>query len=163
MKKYFYADGTNRFGPFSLTELKEKGITRETDIWFNELGKWEKAGTITELQDLFTMMPPPIIKPTTKVPGTKKGKAIDIFVLLSLAYWVLYRLIYFLGTEITDFLYSGPFNRYFEIGLDFIFAILPIAFALSVKNKTLKIIAIILSTLISINILRFVIKALIYY
>ena len=37
MKKYFYSDGTNNFGPFTLEELKEKRITRETMIWFQEL------------------------------------------------------------------------------------------------------------------------------
>jgi hypothetical protein len=62
MKKYFYSDGTNNFGPFSIEELKEKEINRETIIWFQELGKWEKAGAIPELTELFTLVPPPIEK-----------------------------------------------------------------------------------------------------
>ncbi len=65
MKKYFYSDGTNNFGPFTIEELKEKGITRETMIWFQELGEWKKAGTIQELNSLFTLIPPPITKPNS--------------------------------------------------------------------------------------------------
>ena len=62
MKKYFYSDGTNNFGPFSIEELKEKEISRETMIWFQELGEWRKAGSIQELNDLFALIPPPITK-----------------------------------------------------------------------------------------------------
>ena len=60
MKKYFYSDGTTNFGPFTIEELKEKGITRETMIWFQELGEWKKADTIQELNDLFALIPPPV-------------------------------------------------------------------------------------------------------
>jgi hypothetical protein len=59
MKKYFYTDGTNNFGPFSLDELKEKNITRETKVWFQELGDWKKAGEVPELFELFKLLPPP--------------------------------------------------------------------------------------------------------
>ena len=55
MKKYFYSDGTNNFGPFTLEELKEKEISRETMIWFQELREWKKAETIQELNDLFAL------------------------------------------------------------------------------------------------------------
>ncbi|HBX88247.1 MAG TPA: hypothetical protein DEG09_06480, partial [Marinilabiliaceae bacterium] len=41
MTKYFYSDGTNSYGPFTIEELKEKGITRETKVWFQELGDWK--------------------------------------------------------------------------------------------------------------------------
>ncbi|MFB6341379.1 CD225/dispanin family protein [Saccharicrinis sp. FJH62] len=62
MKKYFYTDGTNKFGPFTIEELKEKGITRETNVWFQELGEWKPAGSVEELNELFRNMPPPLNK-----------------------------------------------------------------------------------------------------
>jgi hypothetical protein len=65
MKKYFYTDGTNNFGPFTLEELKEKNITRETKVWFQELGDWKPAGTVPELTDIFKLVPPPITKQNT--------------------------------------------------------------------------------------------------
>jgi len=60
MKKYFYTDGTNYFGPFTLEELREKNITRDTKVWFQELDEWKPAGTIPELADIFKFVPPPI-------------------------------------------------------------------------------------------------------
>lgn len=65
MKKYFYTDGTNIFGPFTLEELREKNITRETKVWFQELGEWKPAGTVPELTDIFKLVPPPITKPNS--------------------------------------------------------------------------------------------------
>lgn len=38
MKKYFYTNGTENFGPFTLEELKQEHISRETPVWFQELG-----------------------------------------------------------------------------------------------------------------------------
>ena len=60
MKKYFYTDGLTNFGPFTLEELRDHHITRETPIWFQELGDWKKAGMIPELNELFASIPPPI-------------------------------------------------------------------------------------------------------
>lgn len=60
MKKYFYSDGTNNFEPFTIEELKQKEISRETMIWFHELGELKKADTIQELNDLFALIPPPV-------------------------------------------------------------------------------------------------------
>jgi len=62
MKKYFYTDGTNNFGPFTLEELREKLITRETKVWFQELGEWKSAGNVPELNEIFKLAPPPISK-----------------------------------------------------------------------------------------------------
>ena len=63
MKKYFYTDGTDKFGPFTLGELKEKNISRETLVWFQELGEWKPAGNVPELSEIFELSPPPIAKP----------------------------------------------------------------------------------------------------
>lgn len=60
MKKYYYLDGTNRFGPFALDELRQKNINRETKVWFQGLGDWQSAGTIPELNDILNLVPPPI-------------------------------------------------------------------------------------------------------
>lgn len=59
-KKYFYSDGTNRFGPFTFEELKAKNITRETFVWYNGLGQWEKAGSLAEMDELFRLVPPAV-------------------------------------------------------------------------------------------------------
>ncbi len=150
MKKYFYTDGTEKFGPFSIEELKEKEITRETNIWSHELVNWKKAGTIPELQDLFTLMPPPI--QNTNFRRESKNNTIDIFVFLSIVYWFTVNLTNFVIQKLVDDWYDTP-AKFFQIGTNIIFAIIPIIFAISIKNKTLKIIAIILSAFLSIYIL----------
>ncbi|MDR0754014.1 MAG: CD225/dispanin family protein [Prevotellaceae bacterium] len=63
MKKYFYSDGSNSFGPFTLEELKEQSINRETPVWFQGLSEWKKAGDIAELNEIFKFVPPTITKP----------------------------------------------------------------------------------------------------
>ncbi len=60
MKKYFYTDGTNKYGPFTLEELKENNISRETQVWFQELEDWKSAGEVPELEELFNFLPPPL-------------------------------------------------------------------------------------------------------
>lgn len=66
MKKYFYTDGTNNFGPFTLEELREKNISRETKVWFQELGEWKPAGSVPELDEIFRLVPPPVQKPVSE-------------------------------------------------------------------------------------------------
>ncbi len=60
MKKYYLTDGLNNFGPFSLDELRQKNITKESNIWFEGLQNWEQAGSIPELNELFKSTPPPL-------------------------------------------------------------------------------------------------------
>jgi len=154
MKKYFYSDGTNNYGPFTIEELKEKGVTRETMIWFHELGEWKKADTIHELNELFALIPPPIQQQISNNKHSSKqtnsNSVIDIFVLLSIAYWFVTNLAFFITSEVVDGWYSNKIITYFRIGTSLVFSALPIVFALSVKNKRMKIIALILGALLSI-------------
>jgi len=60
MKKYFYVDGKEQKGPFTLEELNNQSITRKTLVWFYGLKDWEFAEEIEELQSLFELVPPPI-------------------------------------------------------------------------------------------------------
>ena len=157
MKKYFYSDGTNNFGPFTIEELKEKGITRETMIWYQELGEWKKASIIQELNDLFALIPPPIKQQNNfsqQTQQTSSNNTIDIFVFLSIAYWFAVNLANFVIQKVVDdwYWYDTP-AKYFQIGTNIIFAAIPIVFAISVRNRTLKIIAIILGALLSVDIL----------
>ncbi len=43
MKKYFYSDGAQKHGPFSLEDLKGEGIGEDTLIWFEGLDDWTPA------------------------------------------------------------------------------------------------------------------------
>lgn len=68
MKKYFYTDGTNKFGPYTLDELKGFRITKQTKVWFEELSDWTPAGDVLELQSIFDYTPPIINNQNSSVP-----------------------------------------------------------------------------------------------
>mgnify|MGYP002682993735 CR=1 FL=1 len=61
MKKYFYSDGKDKFGPFSFEELKNENITKDTLIWFEGLEDWKQAKEIGEFEEILKLIPPPII------------------------------------------------------------------------------------------------------
>ncbi|WDF69164.1 CD225/dispanin family protein [Sphingobacterium oryzagri] len=78
MQKYHYTDGTNSFGPFSITELQEKNITADTYVWTEGLPTWIPARQVPELapilrtedQPYFTAsnQPPPAQFPNVGAP-----------------------------------------------------------------------------------------------
>jgi Family of unknown function (DUF6232)/GYF domain 2 len=61
MKDYYYNDGENQYGPFSIEELKSEKISKSTMIWTEDLDDWQPAIEIVELKKLFNA-PPPIKK-----------------------------------------------------------------------------------------------------
>lgn len=68
-KYYFYTDGEKEFGPFSIKDLKEKDIKRNTKVWTQGMNEWQEAGSVPELAELFVLTPPPFSKeePKTEV------------------------------------------------------------------------------------------------
>jgi hypothetical protein len=66
MSQYYYTDGKERFGPFSVEELKDKNLTPETLVWKEGLVDWVPARNLQDLQSLFDMSapyPPPVAMP----------------------------------------------------------------------------------------------------
>ena len=111
-------------------------LVTESDPYENAYGQNPKSGNAYELNT-----------------DTEKTKnALDILVFISIAYWFVVNSVNFLIQKLVESWYNTPMI-YFQVGSNIIFAIIPVIIALSVRNKNLKIIAIILSALISINIL----------
>src|SRR5690606_14174110 len=54
MQKYHYTDGTNTFGPFSIEELKTKGITGDTYVWAEGMPNWVLAKSVPELSSILS-------------------------------------------------------------------------------------------------------------
>lgn len=52
MKIWIYLNGQQQ-GPFSIEELADKPIDRDTKVWFEGLDKWYPAGQLDELRPLF--------------------------------------------------------------------------------------------------------------
>lgn len=147
MKKYFYSDEAISFGPFTLEELREKRITRETYVWFEELGEWEKAGEIPELNDLFAIIPPfPQQTNYNRQLSEQTGSnnTIDMFVFLSIFYWFITDLANYLTRNVGDYWYYSHV-KYLLTGMNMIFALIPVVITLSIRNKKMRITAIIFS------------------
>jgi hypothetical protein len=67
MKKYFLHDGEKNIGPFTINELKDKKITKETPIWYEGLEDWTTAGEVEDLNSIF-LLNSPTIPPIKKTP-----------------------------------------------------------------------------------------------
>ena len=57
MSQYYYTDGKERYGPYTLDELKDKNITQETLVWKEGLVDWVPARNLSDLQSLFLSTP----------------------------------------------------------------------------------------------------------
>jgi GYF domain 2/Interferon-induced transmembrane protein len=53
MKQYYYNLNGQQVGPISLSELMASPIFPNTKIWYEGLGDWQDASTISELQSMF--------------------------------------------------------------------------------------------------------------
>ena len=60
MSKFFIHKYDQQQGPFTIDELKDLKITRETMVWFEGADDWKKAVEIEELQEIFKVVPPPL-------------------------------------------------------------------------------------------------------
>ncbi|MBL4664098.1 MAG: DUF4339 domain-containing protein [Flavobacteriaceae bacterium] len=75
MKKYYLQNGTEQYGPFDISELNTKNITRKTLVWYEGIPDWIVAEKIKELLELFEhSMPPPIKNKTSIVSSESKKK-----------------------------------------------------------------------------------------
>ncbi len=67
MSKYFYTDGTKKFGPFSKGELRSKNLSRESKIWYYGMNDCTELSKVPELSDVLNSIPPELkTKPTNK-------------------------------------------------------------------------------------------------
>jgi len=74
MRKYFYTDGKDKFGPFSEDELKRKNLSRETKIWHYGLDDWTSLSEIEELSGVTNSIPPELPTKTSLSKEFKKTK-----------------------------------------------------------------------------------------
>lgn len=67
MKTYFIHLEGRQLGPFSIEELKQQRIARNTPVWCEGMADWTTAVSVEELQILFRSTPPPLneIKPSS--------------------------------------------------------------------------------------------------
>jgi hypothetical protein len=59
MTHYYFHDGQQEQGPFSIEQLKSKSLKTDTPIWHEDLQNWTIAGNVEELKNLFNSSPTP--------------------------------------------------------------------------------------------------------
>ena len=52
-KLYYYSNGKEKFGPVTITELKNLGITANTFVWCEGMKEWQYANERADLMFLF--------------------------------------------------------------------------------------------------------------
>src|ERR1700678_2058014 len=60
---YFIHERGAQAGPFTVEELKQKGILPSTAVWAVGLAEWTTASRLKELDCLFAPAPPPFTQP----------------------------------------------------------------------------------------------------
>lgn len=71
MAQYYYTDGKERYGPFTIEQLQERNITPETLVWKEGMADWLPARQVDELQSLLTPSSGPSVPPAPVfTPGT---------------------------------------------------------------------------------------------
>jgi hypothetical protein len=84
MKEYFYLEGKDQRGPFVLEEIKAKGLTNETLVWFDGIENWTPLINIPELNIVLKKSPPKTPSDTeveinkTELPGNQNKSEINL-------------------------------------------------------------------------------------
>lgn len=60
MKKYFYADGETKKGPYTKDQLLEENLNRKSKLWCYGMDEWTELSKIPELIEVFNSIPPEI-------------------------------------------------------------------------------------------------------
>ena len=60
---YFIIENGQQAGPFTIDQLRSKGVTGETNVWREGMAQWGKAKDLPELASLLQVAPPPANPP----------------------------------------------------------------------------------------------------
>lgn len=84
MKQYYLFNGSVNEGPFTVDELRERGITRNTLVFSTPGNDWKKAGKYPEL---LSLLPPDVYR--VSFPFTMRGALILLAVIITILLSVL--------------------------------------------------------------------------
>jgi uncharacterized protein HemX len=76
MSKFHIHKDEQQQGPFTLDELRDLKITRETMVWFEGEDNWKPAVEIEELKEIFKSVPPPLHINQPEIPNPIEDKQI---------------------------------------------------------------------------------------
>ena len=167
MTQYFYLNGTDKFGPFNLEEIKQKNLSASALVWHEGLNDWIKADQVSVLTG-FLKREVPYFVPESENNSVLESKVqlleyertkFEKILFFGLIYCLSYKLIIFLF-QLFGLYY--PSEYYFEfvhynnsiivkiiniftILLQLVFLVFPILAASCIKSKNLKNFALIIA------------------
>lgn len=60
MKQYYFSNGQEPSGPFTLDEMSKHSFTPDSLVWYEGMSEWLPANELAEIRLLITVVPPPI-------------------------------------------------------------------------------------------------------
>ena len=96
MAQYYYTDGKERYGPFTIEQLRERNIAADTLVWKEGMADWLPASQVSDLQsvmstsDAFTApSTPPFTKPVSLAPKNWLVESILVTILCCLPFGIV--------------------------------------------------------------------------
>lgn len=152
MKQYYYTDGLEKYGPFSLEGLKAESIKPDTLVWFAEQNAWKPAKDILDLRPLLGLAAEEpsqqFISPLSARVSTDPDRNGDALIVLGLSIWVLGTLINVFATIFMDWWYDSPL-KYISMLSSFGYVLLPILMALAIRKPQARKVGLILAICIA--------------
>lgn len=111
--QYYYLEGKDQKGPFTLEQLENIGLRPDTLVWSESLDYWRPAKEVPELQNLIRKLPPPppiIDSHSQQGQGdeTKINPLVDTFVEDSnVKFWVTLKVTFIIILFVTIFSLIG--------------------------------------------------------
>ena len=106
MDKYFYTDGKQQYGPFTVEEIQSKDLSSDTLMWKEGLQDWIKAKDFPEFQNSVSASPPPIPIPKQTISLDKKASRKFI-----VPKWLLIWSVFNLAALLLSYSDIGFFNK----------------------------------------------------
>lgn len=88
MRKIFYTDGNNKFGPYSLEELLSKDLSQDTKIWYYGLKNWTPLSEIEEFKNTTNSIPPFISEQPLSTPSIHSKMVNSKNAKRSISFWI---------------------------------------------------------------------------
>jgi flagellar basal body-associated protein FliL len=108
MKKYFYTKGKEKYGPFTIEELSDKGLNNETLVWAEGMENWHKLQDIPELARVLSKYIPPSLPHEIKKTERKEAKQGEK-ILWTILLWVIGLIVITLIKGVLDIAGGIPF------------------------------------------------------
>jgi|WetSurMetagenome_2_1015567.scaffolds.fasta_scaffold82639_1 hypothetical protein len=151
MKKYFYIENNSTLGPFTFDELAAKRLSSNTLVWFEGQSGWKGAYEIPEVKDAFIATPPAPPSSGQYIAEAliqKESRTKDLMVVLVLGFMLLGGVVMFAFQKIVHEWYRPPLY-YITAAYNLIYALLPVIISLSIRNKNLKAIGLVISIILA--------------